>query len=214
MKSHKNQIGRREALWRLVASGSAAAALPAFSNGSQEKNSKQVVRDRPRSTALGSALPPDPALSSENWEPVFFDSHQNQTVIVLSDLIIPDTDTPGATTAHVNRFIDLLLASGPAKERENYIEALGWLDGYCLSRYSHPFIGLDHNEQCEVLTLLTHPSGIPKIGHGISFFSVLKSSIVQAYYTSEIGMLEELKYQTNPFQMGCPGCGCKPTFPS
>ena len=38
------------------------------------------------------------------------DPHQNATVIALSDVILPATDTPGAKAALVNEFIDLLLA--------------------------------------------------------------------------------------------------------
>src|SRR5262245_53303704 len=53
-------------------------------------------------------------LSRVDWKPLFLDEHQNQTLIVLSDLIIPETDTPGAKQALVNRFVDLLLAAeGP-----------------------------------------------------------------------------------------------------
>src|SRR5437867_10734692 len=50
-------------------------------------------------------------LSRGDWKPAFLDEHQNQTLIVLSDLIIPETDTPGAKQALVNRFIDLLLSA-------------------------------------------------------------------------------------------------------
>lgn len=34
-----------------------------------------------------------------------------------------------------------------------------------------------------------------------------KESIVFAYYTSEIGWLQELKDETNPFHLNFPGCG-------
>ena len=46
-----------------------------------------------------------------DWKPSFLDDHQNETLIVLSDLIIPATDTPGAKSALVNRFLDKLMAS-------------------------------------------------------------------------------------------------------
>ena len=53
----------------------------------------------PQEQALGAAEPPDPSLSSPDWKPKFFDEHENETVVVLSDLIIPATDTPGAREA-------------------------------------------------------------------------------------------------------------------
>ena len=45
------------------------------------------------------------------WKPLLLDEHQNETLIILSDLIIPATDTPGAKEALVNRYIDLVLAA-------------------------------------------------------------------------------------------------------
>ena len=35
--------------------------------------------------------------------------HQNATVTTISEIIIPQTDTPGAKAARVNEFIDLIL---------------------------------------------------------------------------------------------------------
>ncbi len=212
MDNHRNGIGRREALRRLAAGGS-AAALPMVGQAAQ--TTTKVAKAPPEPTALGSALPPDRELSSRTWKPIFFGSHQNRTVIALSDLIIPTTDTPGAMAAQVNRFIDLLLAAETEEKRKEYIEALSWLDGYCLNRYSNPFVRLGHEEQVAVLSLLTHPEPNPELSHGVKLFQIVKASIVRAYYTSEIGMLEELKYQTNPYQLGCPGCGCKnqPEYP-
>ncbi len=52
-------------------------------------------------------------LSGADWKPIFLDLHQNKTLIRLSDLIIPETNTPGAQTALTNRFIDRLLAAEP-----------------------------------------------------------------------------------------------------
>jgi len=37
--------------------------------------------------------------TTPDWKPELFDAHQNETVVVLSELIIPATDTPGAKAA-------------------------------------------------------------------------------------------------------------------
>ena len=173
----------------------------------------------PQEQALGAAEPPDPSLASPDWKPKFFDEHENETVVVLSDLIIPATDTPGAREAQVNRFIDLYLAAESAETQKQYLQALASLDGFCLAKYTKPFTGLTRSEQDEVLTLLTErpaaqnpdqtgagrPSS-PGLADGIQQFRILKGSIVEAYYSSEIGALQELKYQTNPIQPEFPGC--------
>src|SRR5438093_13355772 len=38
------------------------------------------------------------------------DPHQAETVATIAEMIIPETDTPGARAAHVPEFIDLMLA--------------------------------------------------------------------------------------------------------
>jgi glucoside 3-dehydrogenase (cytochrome c) hitch-hiker subunit len=206
------KMDRREALRRLGLAGGAAATAPKAAEALQEAGLHAAPNVPPPPREFGSALPPDPRLVSKSWKPIFFDQHQNQTVIVLSDLIIPETDTPGAKAAQVNRFLDLWLAAESAKNQTAYIQALSWLDGYCLRKYNGPFTALNLEEMDGLLNLLTHPNQNSELSHGIELFGILKSSIVQAYYTSEVGMLEELKYQTNPFQSAFPRCKGQPNY--
>src|SRR5260221_11551104 len=49
--------------------------------------------------------------------------HQNTTVVVMTDLIIPETDTPGAKAARVNEFIDVILTVWAAEEERQYLLA-------------------------------------------------------------------------------------------
>mgnify|MGYP000532372260 CR=1 FL=1 len=49
--------------------------------------------------SVAGALPALPQTAV--WKPKLFDGHQNDTVIVLTELIIPATDTPGAKAAQV-----------------------------------------------------------------------------------------------------------------
>ncbi len=201
----RSGIGRRQALQRLVTGAGATAALPQLARAGTAKTAMPAMPmpDRP---SLGAAEPPDPALSSPDWKPKFFDEHENETVMVLSDLIIPDTDTPGAKAAEVNRFIDLYLAAQTPEMQKEYIQALAWLDGYCLTKYTKPFTGLARSEQDEVLTLFTRRPASHQPEPGFEHLGMLKGSIVEAYYSSEIGAVQELKYQTNPFQTEFPGC--------
>ena len=235
MKKRDQYAGfdRREALRRLMTGAGmagAAAALPATALAGEA----QPAVDRAAQEAavapamsLGAAEPPDPGLTAADWKPKFLDNHQDQTVLAVADLLIPDTDTPGARAAQVDRFIDLLLSTdapgtdedtsgtdfadllfrkGSLEGQKRYIAALNWLDGYCLVQYSKPFTGLDRPDQETVLDMLTHANDNPEIAAGHDSFALIKNSIVTAYYSSEIGTLQELKYQTNPYQPGVPGC--------
>ena len=203
--SPKQNLSRREALRRIATGAGVSATLPSLA-GAEGHHAHAPAEQSSEGLALGAALPPDPALTSPDWQLRFFDAHQNETVIVLSDLIIPSTDTPGAKAALANRFIDLLLSASPLEEQERYIQALSALDARCLKQYARPFVELAAGEQNEVLTLLTHPSHDPQLAPSVQSFSILKESIARAYYSSEVGMLRELKYETNPFQPEFPGC--------
>src|SRR5215470_18034686 len=57
------------------------------------------------------------------------DAHQNATVVAMIDLIIPETDTPGAKGARVNEFIDLVLTEwATAQEKKNFLDGLAGID--------------------------------------------------------------------------------------
>jgi hypothetical protein len=55
--------------------------------------------------------------------------HQNDTVVAMSELIIPETDTPGARGARVNEFIDVILTEwANNEERQNFLAGLAGVD--------------------------------------------------------------------------------------
>ena len=53
--------------------------------------------------AAGGHHPRVPLEEGQVWQPKFFTAAENETVTVLSELIIPETDTPGARAANVNQ---------------------------------------------------------------------------------------------------------------
>jgi Gluconate 2-dehydrogenase subunit 3 len=229
-------LDRREVLRRLMAGAGAAgaAALPATALDTQTGPSTTASAEAlPQQAAeapamsLGAAEPPDPSLTAPNWKPKFLDGHQDQTVLAVADLLIPDTDTPGARAAQVDRFIDLMLATGApgtgedssgtdfadlllrkgsVEAQKRYIAALSSLDGYCLTHYAKPFTDLARTDQEAVLNMLTYSNDNAEAAATGQSFALIKNSIVIAYYSSEIGSLQELKYQTNPYQPEMPGC--------
>src|SRR5579875_3931522 len=75
-------------------------------------------------------------LERADWKPVFMDEHQNETLIALSEAIIPATDTPGAKAALVNRFLDLLMSAETPETQRAFVAALSYIDGACIERYN------------------------------------------------------------------------------
>src|SRR5271154_3692058 len=98
-------------------------------------------------------------VATPDWKPSFLDDHQNETVIALTEIIIPATDTPGAKAAHVNRYIDLFLRDGDSVERESFMAGLNLIDGQSLRQHGHPFVHLTHVERTELLRTLDAATG-------------------------------------------------------
>src|SRR5690242_12554815 len=96
-------------------------------------------------------------LAKPDWKPVFFDAHQNETLIVLSELMIPETDTPGAKTALVNRFLDQLLAAETREVQQAFLNSLAYIDGEAMNRYGNAFIHLPQESQTEFLAFIAYP---------------------------------------------------------
>jgi glucoside 3-dehydrogenase (cytochrome c) hitch-hiker subunit len=156
---------------------------------------------------LGLAVAAVPAVAGaqaapDTWKPAVFDDHQNETVIALTDLILPATDTPGAKAAHVNRYIDLYLRDGPATERTRFLEGLSWLDGYALRTRSHPFVKCSPAEQGEMLTALDTGADAA-LAPGNRFFRMAKSMTVRIYYNTQAGYQEMNKGGRVPAAYGC-----------
>jgi hypothetical protein len=154
-------------------------------------------------------------LSRVDWKPAFLDDHQNETLIVLSDLIIPETETPGAKQALANRFIDLLLGAETPEVQRSFLNSLAFLDGLSIKRQGNGFVHLSKNEQVALLNLIAYPHTLGTWGEkaqefeGHSHFENLKSWIVRAYYSSEIGM-RELGWDGSPFHGDLQGCSHSP----
>ena len=135
-------------------------------------------------------------LTSAEWHPLFLDAHQNETLIVLADLIIPATDTPGAKAALVNRFLDLLMSAEKAETQREFLAALSFIDGACRERYQSVFLYLSHDQQIDLLNLLAYPHSHVTWGEkpadfpGYDHFQRLKQWIVGAYYSSPEGLKE------------------------
>jgi hypothetical protein len=155
----------------------------------------------PASAAAASAAAAQ-AAQGEAWTPLVFDSHQNETVIALSDLIIPATDTPGAKAAKVNEFIDLMLHDVAQDKGHEFLMGLGWLDGYAIRKHKAPFVKCTEAQQIEILKSLDDATEAD-LKPGTDFFRQVKRYTVDGYYTSKIGIDELNKGGRVPATFAC-----------
>src|SRR5688572_13464790 len=70
----------------------------------------------------------DAVIAAQNWTPRTLTAPQNDLVVAVTELIIPETETPGAKAARVNRFVDQVLTDAPPPDRAAFMRGLGWID--------------------------------------------------------------------------------------
>lgn len=140
------------------------------------------------------------------------DPHQNETVVAMTELIIPQTDTPGARAARVNEFIDLVLAEWcDDADRALFLDGLADVDARARALYGTDFVHGNESQQVQILTALDQELALrrdaAKEGNtqrardaapDQTFFHLLKRLTLVGYYTSEIGANQELQYQIIP----------------
>jgi hypothetical protein len=130
------------------------------------------------------------------------DPHQDHTVSVIAEHIIPETDTPGARAAGVNEFIDLMLAEWlDDDERAGFLRGLAAVDARSLNMFGTVFVQLTEARQLALLEGLdaevTALRGADAAGND-HFFNRMKWLTLFGYYTSEIGQTQELQASVVP----------------
>ena len=148
-----------------------------------------------------------PGTAEPSWKPGFFTSAQNRLLEILSELIIPETETPGASAALVNQHIDLVLSEETKEEQRTFVEGLNTIDQISKSQYDKPFSGLSQDQQVALLTRLADDRQVrPEEERGRRFFLDLRRRTVFAYYTSRVGIHEELEYKGKQVLLEWEGC--------
>jgi hypothetical protein len=118
----------------------------------------------------------------------------------LSELIIPtDEHSPGARAAKVAAYIDFRLADAwEEQERIDWREGLKRIDQLSRESGGKPFMQSSAEQRLAVLTRIARNEKEPRQPEEL-FFAKLKSRVVDAYYTSEIGIKQEMEYKGNSY---------------
>jgi gluconate 2-dehydrogenase gamma chain len=184
---------RREVL-KILAAG---AALPAFS------------------PSLMAFFQEAQAQVGTSYKPRTLNPQQDATVVAMIDLIIPATDTPGAKTARVNDFIDVILTEWATdSERQDFLNGLAGVDKQSNDLYGKNFVDASPEQQTTLLRAMddvimgAHIERHRRHGNTVpeerdkqlrdSFWYVFKGITLHGYYTSEIGFSQELNQQIIP----------------
>jgi Gluconate 2-dehydrogenase subunit 3 len=114
----------------------------------------------------------------------------------LADLAsVSEGIVPGSTQAQVAAFIDLLLSVGSSDVQESFARSLAALGQEAKQRFGVTFATLTPSQSDGILASASNaPEGTPQR----AAFADLKTWVVGAYYSSEIGM-SELGWTPNRF---------------
>jgi gluconate 2-dehydrogenase subunit 3-like protein len=130
--------------------------------------------------------------------PKVFSKDEFDFLSVLTDLIIPPTDTPGASQAGVPAYIDYVAGTN-AGRLAALREGFALLDGAAGRLRGRKFLELQLSDQIDILKPLSDAvDGRQRAGDAdVEFFRTLKNLTADGYYTSQTGLVTELGYTGN-----------------
>ncbi|MDH3440915.1 MAG: gluconate 2-dehydrogenase subunit 3 family protein, partial [Gammaproteobacteria bacterium] len=145
-------------------------------------------------TQLGAFMSRAAVAATSNPAPQFFDNAQFELIEQIVDVMIPETDTPGARTAGVHHFIDMMLDEWASPERRaRYIDGLDKMGDQLNELAGDDFVAASPAKKLEALQAVdseAFTSGSPG-----NFYVEFKILTLFGYYSSEAGATIELQYE-------------------
>jgi gluconate 2-dehydrogenase gamma chain len=135
--------------------------------------------------------------TGQAFTPKAFNAHEFKTLERLSDFIVTaDAHSPGAIAAHAAEWIDYMASNCP-ELAEIFTGGFAWLDHDMQRRYGADFVDAKLEQQTAMLDLIAvQKNEAPENAAGIHFFRWARNLVLDAYYTSPIG-IKELGYMGN-----------------
>jgi gluconate 2-dehydrogenase gamma chain len=138
-----------------------------------------------------------------NWKPEFFTADEAALLTRLSDIIIPKTETPGASEVGVPSFMDKMLKDVYSKEQqETFRKGLKDFNDRSVMEMGDPFNDLGAEDQ-ESFVKKVHLEAAQehkasKAPSPRSFMMMAKELTLLGYFTSEAGATQTLQYVAVP----------------
>lgn len=191
MSEDNSNVTRRDALKGIAVGLGTAGSLPVLQNTG--------LAQAHQHTRNGQAAAPKVA-------PKFFTAPQLALVGTISELIIPTDDhSPGAIAAEVPAFIDLMVSESPAEVKKLWTDGLAAMDGLSRTRHNLAFNEAAAAQQVAILTEVSRNEMKPQTLEE-RFFKAIKNLTIDGYYTSKIGIHQELRYKGNTYLKEFKGC--------
>jgi gluconate 2-dehydrogenase gamma chain len=137
----------------------------------------------------------------------FFNASQMQLVSAVAEIIIPRTDTPGATDVGVPNFIDRMLADvSLKKDRDRYLAGLAEFEAAARLESQSGFASLKPTQQVELVRKF-HDAAVAeerRRPRGADdhpqrpFILMTKELTLLGFFTSQVGATQVLQYAAIP----------------
>ena len=144
--------------------------------------------------------------SNASPQPKVLSAPQFRTLEAFVEMIIPADDrSPGAKEARVADYIDLLISELAPEDALRWISGLAALDAEAIARARTPFASLTPAQADRILQDISRNERAPRTPLE-EFFVMTKDATIRGYYSSEIGIHQELRYKGNTFLREFVGC--------
>ena len=97
-----------------------------------------------------------------------------------------------------------MLGAASAEERSRFLEGLDWLDSHSRERHQQAFSNLTSDQQTALLTPLSDGTAADRTG--VDFFRAARAMTIAGYYTSAVGILQEIGEPEGLFFAEFKGC--------
>jgi Gluconate 2-dehydrogenase subunit 3 len=146
-------------------------------------------------------------------------AHQDATVAALAEMIIPQTETPGARATRVNEFINLIVADWYSDEdRTRFLAGLADLDVRTHALFGKDFVDVSGEQQAAIVRVLgeelaeqlqalaAEPPGYRGEARApeSNFYLMFRELTLTGYFTAEAGATQQLHEEIIPGRFdGC-----------
>ena len=141
-----------------------------------------------------------------NWTPQLLTKDEAILTGELAETILPETDTPGAKSLHVDEFIDLVLKDCfPEADQQSFKAGLASLNDMCQTQNGSSFLDSSPEKRTQFLKDFEDKQRVEAAQNGgKAFFTQFKELALAGYFTSEAVITEQLHY--NPLPQQYKGC--------
>ncbi len=152
--------------------------------------------------AIAGTAPPQPAMLSE-YRPQFFSPSDFEALQAFTEILIPTDETPGAREACCSQLIDFLLSSSgdfaPQTQKQ-------WRSAMSALRDAG-FHNAAPGARAALVAEISRPERDRAAQHSAYFaYRLIKRENAFAFYTARAGIIENLDYRGNSFNVQFPAC--------